>query len=384
MKKTLQPCLLHVGQSKTGTTSIQSTLFWRLRDSRHLLLSLDSFFGNQLILAAFADVDEARQTVFLSSCSETNFRELKARSLDFLNLGLALAKANNATPIISAEAIWLFFSEEAMRELRDFLEKRGFQPRVFGYLRAPWDWMESSFQQWVRVGRVKLWDWLIQRVKGLQPKDNINCMDRVFGRENVAFQFFDPEKFPGGCVVRHFCEVNGIPIAPEQIVRDNDSLNLNALRFVHAYNCHLDATRPAGAHFLRRAFLIQALADLPGPPVRLHQDVALVFNSRFLESQAWLRERLGRDVHLTQVSRKSGEGLRSEDDLRMHGRDALDWLGRKMRRGVVDKPTQAGISEVVAALERLIWRSPSAVIRVAWEKVCLRLERRRQRGLFLK
>jgi hypothetical protein len=376
--------LLHVGQSKTGTTSIQSTLFWRLRDSRHLLLSLDSFFGNQLLLAAFADGDEARRSVFLDAYSEKKLCELRARSLHFLDRGLAWARARELIPILSAEAIWRFFSEDEIRELRDFLELRGFQPRVFGYLRAPWDWLESSFQQMARIGQAKIWDGLKQRVCGAQPKGSIECMDRVFGRENVALHFFNPEKFPGECVVRHFCEANGIPMATEQIVRDNESLNLNALRFVHAYNCYLQVAQPAGAHFLRRSFVIQALADLPGPMVRLHRDVAPAFNRPFLDSQAWLQERLGCDVPETLVPRGAAEGLRSEDDLRRHGQDALDWLGRKLGRGVVEKPTPSGILQVAEGLQTLVWRSPSAVIRVVWRKARLRFERSRQRKLLSK
>jgi hypothetical protein len=48
----MSTCVLHIGQHKTGTTSIQSTLFWGLRDRRFRLLSLDSFFGNRLLLTA--------------------------------------------------------------------------------------------------------------------------------------------------------------------------------------------------------------------------------------------------------------------------------------------------------------------------------------------
>lgn len=45
----LRPCMVHVGMYKTGTTSIQTTLYWRLRDRRFRLLTRDAAWGNLAI-----------------------------------------------------------------------------------------------------------------------------------------------------------------------------------------------------------------------------------------------------------------------------------------------------------------------------------------------
>ena len=330
-------------------------------------------------MSAFLEGEEVRETVFLNMVPMGKLDALRNRSLEFLDRALSMALARDAMPILSAEAVWFYFSEEAMQQLRHFLEAKGFQPHVVGYLRAPWDWLESGFQQLARVGETNLWEELMNRVSGSQPRGCIDRFDRVFGREKVALHFFDPEKFPGGCVVRHFCELNGISIPRGKVVRENESLNLNALRFVHAYNRHIHGRGPASGRFLRRAFLIEALAGLPGPPVRLHQNVTAGFVDPFLEGKKWLQERLGCEVSETLVSRRSGDVLRSREDLAQHGREAVDWLGRQLGRAIAVNSNMAGNPEVAAGLERLIWRSPGAMARVLWDKFHIRAERARRR-----
>jgi hypothetical protein len=347
------------------------------------LVSLDSFFGNQLLISAFLEGKEAEETVFLKMFSREKLGTFRQQSKHFLDCALAFARSRNAIPILSAEAIWRYFSEDAMKSLRDFLESRGLQPRVVGYLRAPWDSIESGFQQQAKVGRTKLWEEMLKRVADPQPRKIVEALDRVFDRDNVNMHFFNPQKFLDQCVVRHFCESNGIAVPPIKIIRENESFNVNALRFIHAHNLHLNAPMSGSLSFLRRAFLIEVLRDLPGPPVRLHRDVTDAYLQSFAEDKSWWCQRLGCDVPVTLVPRESRDGLKCETDLHLYSEDALDWLGRKLGRNVRPRFGQDGSRDVGSALDRLIWRSPTAVARVLSEKSLLRFERARRRRTLL-
>ena len=266
-----------------------------------------------------------------------------------------------------------------MEELRDFVATRGFKPQVLGYLRAPRDWIESGFQQSARIGDQNLWAETIKRLSMLRPKEVISRIDRVFGRENTSMYFFDLEQFPKKCVVQHFCEKAGISIQPNRVIRENESLNLHALRFVHAFNCALNPQERGNISRLSRNVLIRILADLPGPSLRLHSAVSSDCLREFEKNQPWLRERLGREVPATLVSRTIGGGLRHEPDLTQYSQDALEWLGRKLGRTVRPSSGLAGQREIARALTQLLWRSPGALAQVVQENIHLRLERARQK-----
>jgi hypothetical protein len=242
------PCLLHVGQSKTGTTSIQATLFRELDDPGFVLISLDSFFGNQTLAGAFLPEPEAGKSFFLQRVPAKRLEARKASARNWLDSGLRVARRRGAIPILSAEVVAGLFSEPAMQDLRNFLIERGFSPRVIAYLRPPLDWIESGVQQLTRCGRTNLWSLTMDKLSGCDPWGMVERLDRVFGRENVELHLFNPDLFPDRCVVRHFCEQAGIPL-PKKIIRENDSLNLNALRFVHASRkreCSLYSATDAG------------------------------------------------------------------------------------------------------------------------------------------
>jgi len=307
------PCLLHVGQSKTGTTSIQATLFRELDDPGFVLISLDSFFGNQTLAGAFLPEPEAGKSFFLQRVPAKRLEARKASARNWLDSGLRVARRRGAIPILSAEVVAGLFSEPAMQDLRNFLIERGFSPRVIAYLRPPLDWIESGVQQLTRCGRTNLWSLTMDKLSGCDPWGMVERLDRVFGRENVELHLFNPDLFPDRCVVRHFCEQAGIPL-PKKIIRENDSLNLNALRFVHAYNRYILPGRESVPSILRRMLVIKNLEDLPGPPLRLHPELHSSFLGRLSKFQPMFQERTGGPLPATLIARKPDEGLSNEAD----------------------------------------------------------------------
>ena len=377
-RKTL-PCLLHVGQSKTGTTSIQSTLFQELNDPGFILISLDSFFGNQTLAGAFLPEHEADKSFFLQRNSAKRLGARKASARCWLDSGLRVARRRGAIPILSAEVVAVLFSEPSMKDLRHFLSERGFTPHVIAYLRPPLDWIESGVQQLARTGRTNLWSLTMDKLLGSGPWGIVERLDKVFGRDNVELHLFDPDLFPGRCVVRHFCERAGIAL-PEKIIRENDSLNLHALRFVHAYNRYILPGRESFPSILRRMLVIKNLEDLPGPPLRLHPELHSSFLGRLSELQPKFQERMGGPLPATLIARKPDEGLSNEADLDKFEDEALDWLGRKLREPVKSLCSSDRGREVASSLDRLVRRFPANAMELILDKSQLRLRRLGRQG----
>ena len=378
-------CLLHLGQPKTGTTSIQESLFWGLDDSRFRLVSLDCDFGNKTVDCAFQESLDDRRTAFLDSTPRHRRALLGTRSRDYLDRALRAAGRAGVTPVISAEVA--FWKETPPAEnLWRFVTDRGFEPRIICYLRAPFDMDESRLQQAVKIGR-RPWDWL-ERSQTTFPEPMVLAnLDRIFGRAQVEAFVFDPNSFPERCVVRHFCQAAGIQMDPARIVRSNESLNRNALQFVSVFNRQARVgSGYSGTWFrLRRAVLIQALSTLPGAPFRLHLSVHELRRPLLEPHLPWLEERLGQPFPLTLARRLPDDGICQERQLLDFDPAALEWLAQRTgSRPVSVRSGPEAARQVTEQLNRLVRRSWRDALSLARDRGRLLWHRRRLRQQVLR
>lgn len=355
----MQDCILHIGMPKTGTTSIQSSLSDSLCDRRFRLITLDNYFGNHMISAAFMPTEFDRASIFFRGVRPEQIRTIQSNAKAYLDRSLRSARKSGQVPIISAEIIWMF-SKEQLRTLSNFLAKRGFRSKVYGYIRAPLDMLESVLQQKIKIGRVEPWKELLGMIRGFPYRRKISELDDVFGQESVDLKFFDPASFPSKCVVVDLCERAGIEFSRNKVVRVNESLNLNAIKFLHSlgrYRVAQGKTLPASMttmDMLKWESLAHVLKTVPGPPLRLHSSLTLPLVEATKVEQLAIEERLRRSVPLTLAVRRKDEGIRSESDLNRFDRVALDWLEDFTGRRIGQNGQDSDIASAVGGmLDRL-------------------------------
>jgi hypothetical protein len=358
----MQDCILHIGMPKTGTTSIQSSLSNSLCDRRFRLITLDSYFGDRMMSAAFMPTVFDHAPIFFRGIRPEQMKPIQSTAKTYLDRSLRSATKSGQIPIISAEMIWRF-SKEQLSTLSAFLATRGFRPKVYGYIRAPLDMLESSFQQKIKVGRGEPWKELLGMIHGHPFRRRISDLDNVFGRESVDLKYFDPASFPGECVVMDLCEHAGIEFSRNKVVRVNESLNLNAIKFLYAigrYRVAQGKTLPASMRtmdLLKWQTLTNVLQTVPGPPLRLHSSLTLPLVETFKVEQPAIEKRLRRSAPLTLAVRGNDEGIRSESDLSRFDRVALDWLEDFTGRRIGQNEQGSGIaSEIGGMLDRLSLR----------------------------
>lgn len=374
-------CIVHAGMIKTGTTSIQASLFYGPRSSRYRLLTLDPYFGNVLIGSAFAGDFGIGERFISHGVTARAAAIIPSRSREYLECSLEAAANRRCTPILSAEII-SSLPRHALARLREFLVDRGWQPRVILYLRAPLDLLESRYQQRLRAGSIpskipRNPSEYIEYSCRMGYASPIECLDEVFGREHVALQWFDPRRFPGNCVVRHFCDVAGISIRGGDIVRENESLSLDAVRFLYAL--FLAGRRSAGTRFdrLHRAVLLERLRERRGPSIRFHPALTAPFINCIGHEMAWVEARLGEPLPFSLHHRISDEGVRCEADLLDFSGESLEWLANASGRRIVRPGHGSGtVNAVVAQLESLgTMGSPRYAGRVVMAKLRERWQR---------
>ena len=338
--------------------------------------------------AAFMPTEFGRASIFFRGVSPDRMKSVRSAAIACLDRTLRAARRSGQVPIISAEMIWMF-SEEQLRTLATFLATRGFRPKVYGYIRAPLDMLESVFQQKIRVGRTEPWKELLDMMGGPPLRRGISVLDDVFGQASVDLKYFDPDFFPGRCVVMDFCERAGIEFDEDKVIRVNESLNLNAIKFLHAigrYRIAQGKSMPfsmAAMGLLKWESLVHVLKTVPGPPLRLHSSLTSAFAESVKAEQPLLEKRLVRSVPLTLAVRRNVEGLRSEADLGVFDRAALDWLedftGERVGR---DRQAPAVAPAVGEMLDRVsILHMPAVSLKVVWDRLRLNARRLRMKSV---
>lgn len=219
--------ILHIGMPKTGTSSIQETLFslGELGLVSYAKLGVANHGG--IIASVFEEDSHAWRGHRVAGRSKKEIEQFNDQAL----IRLKKVCEDRGQQIISGEGIW-HMSEASLVKLRDFFSDHFDRIEVVGYVRSPASFIASAFQQLVKNhGLARL------RAGTYYPhyRDKFEKFDRVFGVENVALRLFDPKQLAKGDVVVDFCQHLGESIKLESILRVNESISLEATAVLFAY-----------------------------------------------------------------------------------------------------------------------------------------------------
>jgi hypothetical protein len=330
---------------KTGTTSIQDSLYFRLGDRRFRYISLGHVNGSIPLITLFSDRPEVMWPFQLIGMNPSRIPALKTSYTAGLRRALWRALRAGETPIVSAECCWNF-SESELRRVHDFITAAGFSVRIVAYLRPIKSWMESRFQQAVKVGHWRFDPWfraLPGEAGGHEITAVLSRVARVFGTEYVTVRAFQRSRLVAGCVVRDFCHVAGIAFDARAIIRSNDSLSLDAVRVLCAYHRYRDAPLPW------TELLAQRVSALGGAPLRFHSAFLSDWRSIIAAEHASVNARYGLDLSEDFEGYDAGPSVRTPDDLFSFSRPVMEWLAVASRSPVLDPGEGEEVARRVAA-----------------------------------
>ena len=344
-------CILHVGIPKTGTSSIQESLFFGLDDPRfeyvtaghYSSLRLLQLLGSEAGIPDYVQGAQGRDPAYLAKHRQLTRRQFEHR--------LAHARRSGRQLILSGESCWRMSRSELSR-LKTILEQGGYSVQVMAYLR-PWkDWLESVFAQRCQAeciygGQPWRVSFLPSKMVFIDYAERIATFDGVFGRENVLFRKYDPATFTEGCVTRDFCELAGVTLAPDQIRRANPSVRRDGVRFLFAYGRYGNREAPSGRWSRwQHGSLIQRLLALRGPSLRFHSSVVEPILNPLLPHLAQVEERIGAPLREDWRQHDATDCVRTEADLFRFSPESLDWLAEQTGQGF-----SAGMTDVALAQE---------------------------------
>lgn len=369
MRAGMTRCWLHIGMPKTGSTSIQQTLDYELRDPGFTYcgfgeingsLALSSFVGQETHIAAMRGLNGGRRQRLYSQRMMGRFHHCLSR-----------ARANGAELILSSELTYGWSVDQHLW-WHQFARDQGLELRIVLYLRPPLDWLGSSLSEGLKYARQVSHDALMAyglqvRSRGLLLYANrLETLGKIYGQHALKVRPFLRNELLEGCVVRDFCRVVGIRKPPIRIHRQNDSLSLEACRCLHLHNVARRRPPQGSFELLRRDVLLQQLEEIfhDQPSLRLHPSVLGEQIREVSQQLALIQERHG--ITLPLSVEPTDEGLTSLDSLL----SLPDWARDRLMEAV-GSGFNMSVEELLEQLERNLPLVP--LLRYARQSVRRRL-----------
>ncbi len=304
----VKSCIVHIGMHKTGSSSIQETLFNNLTDPGFEYADLGLANQSTLIYTLFSDEPENYHKYRKLGLKKTEVNQIIQDNHE--RLVTSLQKQSSSTIIFSAEELTLLNTESELPRFKNFLSECFDTIQIIGYVRAPHTFMESVFQEKVKSGSFDNLNF-----NNLYPKyrNKFQKFDHIFGRNNVQLVKFDTNYFPKGDVVLDFCQRLNINISPMGNQYFNESISKEAVAIMFAYNKYGPGLG-IGRNVLKEIRESRKKLSLIGSNnLKFSPDLLKSVLETNRDDIKWMETRLGESI---EEDIQSQEGAwRSEDDI---------------------------------------------------------------------
>lgn len=298
-------CILHIGMPKTGSSSIQATL-WRenkIEDCEYLKIGKVSNHA-PIIFSLFSKRPEL---YYIHKDERRTLPQVDEFVMHYRReLTKTLTSIQEKQYIISGEDI-LYLQEDELHELKLYLLQFSCEILVIGYVRPPISFMQSAAQQNIRAGAVGF------GIADFSPnyRNGLEKFDRVFGQDKVSLIKFAPDSLVAGDVVVDFCSRIGISVENKKILRVNESLSLEAIALLYVFHkfCKGGACVPSD----KSVKLAQNLSTFGVRKFHYSKLLSGQIRTKIIGDIQWMENRMG--CSFAEPVTDSDDGISSEEDL---------------------------------------------------------------------
>lgn len=314
---------IHIGMTKTGSTSIQKTLF----HNRELLSRYGiEIFAKKNDLFAPNDLpavlDEKYYLEPLMSIRGIHHdkKSIRSHRKNVINRLEKLIKNNKEKKIVISSETLSSISKRSVKKLHKRLQKLDgageLSIKIICYIRDPLGWINSSFQQEIKA-RGRTIDNPIDLV--VPYKFYLKKYMDEFGKANVDVRVFDVRRFRNGSIFSDFLDAIGavgVPSADIEELRFNESVTLEAANLISVYNrkhplydgLEMSRTRALGFQ--------NAFNDISGRKFNISTKLQREILKKNRDQLKWLFEAIGRKVFTeVKLNREVSNSEYSEDVL---------------------------------------------------------------------
>lgn len=261
--------VLHIGMPKTGTTSIQKTLY---NNREFLLNNYDIYYPKYINFnhwlkfgICFLNDEGAKKFIERRSINISNITELNeyARKLKELWIKEFMESDSKYFVIVSEDLISRYSFEE-IYEMKQFLLNYFDEIQIVMYVRNFESYFRSQTQQFLKIYYMDL-DQIKERILEVYNfQKNIQNYIDVFGIDKIFIKLFNKDKFYNGSLVQDFLKTitdHDFSILNEE--RENESIGQFATSLIYAYRQkYLHTKNPRYSNFLFNSYLYTSDYDI--------------------------------------------------------------------------------------------------------------------------
>lgn len=296
--------ILHFGMHKTGSSSLQDTLYsLELPDVTFINFGRPN--PSFQITQGFSKNFHKRPIFAREQLTAKDIEDRTSKSRDQLTKALRSVKTKRA--ILSAEAI----ANLDPTEIADFIMfVRPFTAKIraLGYVREAKSYAESVFQERIKHCALELNKFLVK----IKYRQLIEGLDAVLGKDNVEVYKFDRRTLQRGCVVKDFCYRCDIDLQDDQIILSNESLSRSSVQLLYIlwkyypefYRTQYTVVQKLSAKSTRRSLdskinqsiirnAVEKVSQFPGMKMKLHSDLYRKIVNIDEKELEWLEKRTG-------------------------------------------------------------------------------------------
>ena len=338
----IRKCILHIGLHKTGSSSIQQSLYSNLKEENFSYLDLKEPNHSSRLYSLFFEFPEKYHMNKIKGLNANQIQQLNNETLGLIDLSIQ----NNQSEfiIISAEDISVL-SLPALNKLKTLLDKYFVEIFVVAYVRSPQTYFSSSFQEGVKAGWVKFDPTLYYQ--NYQTK--LEKFDTVFGKDYVDVSEFSPNKLFEKDAVLDFCKKFNIEFNKDQVIRTNESLKKEALCLLYTYYKYGPGYGIGENVQTENNILINKLNNIGNTNVSFSPSVIEKIvndNSKDIE---WIEERMGHTFSDCDIQSKDFD-IKSEECLLKIDDDTLNALFKLLDRPPIKVSNSFEVANLVHEL----------------------------------
>ena len=223
---------LHIGTSKTGTSSIQDFLY-----RNRAVLAKKGYCFKRMPIIRYEHAKKNRNGMFLGGHRRLSFIGPVSMSAKdkIVKFGLDQVKTQLAhfnAVILTDESLWNSFQKtdfKNLKRIKAFSGSNGAKLKVVVYFRPQEDWLESTYRQSIKKmksGKNRPeWSEYIKN-PDIWPKTNyyegLCRMADVIGKENIIVRVYDRKNFIGGKVEYDFLQAIGLEVTNEYKIAEEE------------------------------------------------------------------------------------------------------------------------------------------------------------------
>lgn len=317
---------IHIGLHKTGSTSIQATMFKNRKKlgSEHGIyyLPLNVNHG-RLFYSLYAKAPHRIGKNILAGLDEKEKVQQYNESL-IQKITVRFEENRSKRIVISGERISTL-SPDGVERFRDFMARFCDAPRIIVYVRDPVGWSTSRLQQAVKGANTL--ENFRKNIPVPQFQKRIEPFIRCFGRENVDIRCFnDAIGAEGGLIGDFMSAIGKSPALLNQlhVVRSNESLCAEAVLLMNEIKNHKGSSKENKRSLEQLQFKASnLLKGMPGGKFTLPKEAAEAVEQRSKSEIEWLTSQLGKNPF--ENCRRS---MRAEG--RLWSKPALTFLSLKL------------------------------------------------------